>query len=94
MVAEETASFRVVAHGTTNGAAMINTTPDTQLPNILTVVEIAQFLRIGRSAAYELARRHDFPAIRLGRTIRVRRDAFLSWLGRQENGPAGANLCD
>ncbi|MGB9919266.1 MAG: helix-turn-helix domain-containing protein [Moorellales bacterium] len=74
-----------------------SSTPLTQaeLPSILTMVDIARFLRIGRSAAYELARRPDFPAIRLGRSIRVRREAFLAWVvgrEREEKFPAGANL--
>lgn len=55
------------------------------LPEVLTVREIAHYLRIGKSLAYDLARRKDFPAIRLGRTVRVHRDAFLRWLQEQKN---------
>lgn len=53
------------------------------LPPVLTVIEIAQFLRIGRTMAYELTRRKDFPAVRIGRAVRVPRDRFLAWLEQQ-----------
>jgi len=61
-----------------------------ELPRVLTVIEIAHYLRISRSAAYELLRHPDFPAIRLGRTVRVSRAAFMQWLEKQENSHSGA----
>jgi excisionase family DNA binding protein len=47
-----------------------------ELPLVLTVEEAAKTLRIGRTAAYEAARRGDLPVIRLGRSIRVPRHAL------------------
>jgi hypothetical protein len=51
-----------------------------QLPEVTTVEEAAAFLRIGRSAAYELCRqwrltggRAGLPVLALGRTLRVPR---------------------
>ncbi|WP_304459315.1 excisionase family DNA-binding protein [Alicyclobacillus sendaiensis] len=41
--------------------------------------DVARYMRIGRVKAYELARDPSFPTIRVGRLIRVERDAFLSW---------------
>ena len=49
----------------------------------LTVSEVQQALGIGRNAAYCLANRADFPAIRLGNKLIVPRDAFLRWLEAQ-----------
>ncbi|GAW92488.1 helix-turn-helix domain-containing protein [Calderihabitans maritimus] len=63
---------------------------DVKLPEVMTMPDVARYLRISRSAAYELAHDPSFPAIRIGRTIRVRRDAFLHWLQRKENSPAGS----
>jgi excisionase family DNA binding protein len=63
------------------------------LPPVLTMEDVAQYLRIGRTAAYELARRPDFPAVRIGRYIRVNRDAFLRWFGHPEY-QDGGELCD
>lgn len=51
-----------------------------ELPPVLTVPEVARLLRIGRAAAYELANRKDFPTIRVGRTIRIPREALFRWM--------------
>lgn len=47
----------------------------------ITVEEAASLLGIGRSAAYEAARRGQLPARRLGRRLFVPVPAFLEWLG-------------
>jgi excisionase family DNA binding protein len=54
-----------------------------ELPEVLTVEEAAAILRIGRGAAYELARqwresggRSGLPVVTLGRSLRVPRDAL------------------
>lgn len=47
-----------------------------EAPEILTVAEAAQVLRIGRNQAYELIRQGELPALRLGRTIRVSKAAL------------------
>ncbi len=53
------------------------------LPPVLTVEEVAQLLRISRGAAYQAARRGQIPGVcRVGRTLRVSRDAVLDWLGQ------------
>lgn len=58
------------------------TDPST-LPVVLTVEEVARLLRISRGAAYQAARRGELPGVRrVGRTLRVSRDAVLDWLGQ------------
>ena len=47
----------------------------------LSVVEVAELLGIGRSAAYEACRRGDIPTRRLGRRLLIPVPAFLEWLG-------------
>ena len=47
----------------------------------LSVEEVASILRIGRTAAYEAARRGQLPSRRLGRRVLVPVPAFLEWLG-------------
>ena len=44
---------------------------------VLTVVEAAELLKIGRSCAYEAVRNGQLPVIRLGRRILVPRAALL-----------------
>ncbi|MDX1468939.1 MAG: helix-turn-helix domain-containing protein [Acidimicrobiia bacterium] len=47
----------------------------------LSVEETATLLGLGRSAAYEAARRGDIPSRRLGRRVIVPVPALLTWLG-------------
>ena len=49
-------------------------------PSVLTVPEVAKRLRIGRTSAYQLCARPDFPALRVGGQIRVAEDALQRWL--------------
>ncbi|MBW3591044.1 MAG: helix-turn-helix domain-containing protein [Actinobacteria bacterium] len=43
---------------------------------VYTVEEVAELLRIGRSAAYEAVRRGQIPALRFGRRLRIPRSAL------------------
>jgi excisionase family DNA binding protein len=61
-----------------------------QLPDLLTIEEAAQVLRIGRTAAYELARRFratdgqdGMPVIAIGRQLRVPRARLEAWIGAE-----------
>ena len=66
------------------------------LPDVLTVEEAAKVLRIGRGAAYDLARqwrvtdgREGLPVVSFGRSLRVPRAALLRLLDlRDERGTA------
>lgn len=55
-----------------------------ELPLLLTVEELTRTLRISRTMAYELVNRRDFPAIHIGRAIRVPREALFQWLEAQQ----------
>lgn len=51
------------------------------LPYMLTVAQVADFLQIGKNAAYELVRSYNLPCVRLSeRTTRVPKDALISYL--------------
>ena len=63
-----------------------------QLPEVMTVEEAAAFLRIGRSAAYELCRqwrvtggRTGLPVLALGRTLRVPKAGIARMLLAPDN---------
>ena len=47
----------------------------------LSIDEVSSVLGLGRTAAYEAARRGDIPSRRLGRRVIVPVPAFLDWLG-------------
>ena len=48
--------------------------------DVLTVDEAAQYLRIGRSQAYDAIGRGEIPHRRVGRSIRLSRAALRAWL--------------
>jgi excisionase family DNA binding protein len=51
------------------------------LPAILTVDELATFLRVNRKSVYDAVAKGEVPgARRIGRAIRISRDAMLEWL--------------
>ena len=52
-----------------------------EIPAILTVPQLAEFLNIGKNAAYDLARSDQIEVLRIGRKIRVPRHAVLRYLG-------------
>lgn len=52
----------------------------------LKVTEVAEFLRIGRTRAYELVSSGEIPSVRIGRNIRVSRKELERWLeGRRHD---------
>ena len=51
------------------------------LPRLLTAQEVcAQFRSIGRHRLYQLARRGEIPAIKLGRAYRFAASALEAWI--------------
>jgi excisionase family DNA binding protein len=51
------------------------------LPIILKADEVAELLRVNRKTLYEAVQRDEVPGvIRIGRSLRFRRDAVLMWL--------------
>ena len=52
-----------------------------ELPLVLTVQDLARVLKIGRSAAYALARSDQLKTIRVGNKIRIARHELLRYIG-------------
>ncbi len=50
----------------------------------LSIEEVASLLGLGRTAAYEAARRGQIPSRRLGRRVIVPVPALLAWLGAEK----------
>lgn len=50
------------------------------LPQVLTVEEIAGILRIGRNSAYQLVRNNEIQYFRAGRSIRIPKKALILFL--------------
>ena len=59
----------------------------TEQPPVMTVGEVAEYLRIPRASVYKLARRGKIPGKKVGRHWRFRREALDKWLENSHQGP-------
>ena len=50
-----------------------------ELPEVMEVKDIQFFLKISRNTAYDLIKRKEFPTLKIGRLLRIRRNSFLEW---------------
>ena len=50
-----------------------------KLPEVMEVKDIQQFLKISRNTAYDLIKRKEFPTLKIGRLLRIRKESFLEW---------------
>ncbi len=55
---------------------------------IMTLNELAEYLRLAKSTAYKLAQEGKIPGQKVGRHWRFRKDAIDRWLDRGERGSA------
>jgi excisionase family DNA binding protein len=60
---------------------------DVKLHAVMTVDEIATYLRIPRASVYKLAQRGMIPCQKVGRHWRFRRAAVESWLDNKSEWP-------
>lgn len=59
--------------------------------DLLTAEEVAALLRVTPAWVYSETRRHRIPHIRLGRYVRYRRDALVTWMDQLEDRPGTAS---
>lgn len=50
------------------------------LPLTLTVMEVAEALRISRAGVYDLVRTEGFPALKIGSRIVIPKEKFIEWM--------------
>lgn len=53
-------------------------------PELLKVQEAAELLGVSPGNVYNMAHIPGFPAVRIGRTVKIKRRLLLEWLDRQE----------
>jgi excisionase family DNA binding protein len=51
-----------------------------RLPMLLTVRDVEAELQLGRTRTYELLRSGEIPALRIGRALRIPREALERWI--------------
>jgi excisionase family DNA binding protein len=57
-----------------------HTQPRKKNPTIMTVHEVAEYLRMSESKVYRLVKESAIPVMRIGKTWRFRRDRLDDWL--------------
>jgi len=60
----------------------INVEPTKDKLTILTVHEVADYLRMSEAKVYRLVKEHAIPVIRIGKTWCFRKDLLDDWLGQ------------
>lgn len=53
-------------------------------PILLTVEDVQEQIQLGRTKVYELIRDGVLPVLRIGRAVRIRREALERWLDEVE----------
>jgi excisionase family DNA binding protein len=50
---------------------------------ILTIPEVAEYLKISKAKIYLLVSKNEIPHIRLGRNVRIKESDLIRWLEKQ-----------
>lgn len=61
---------------------------DSEQPTIMTVREVAGYLRMHEMTIYRMARQGEIPAYKVGNRWRFNRQRIADWLGEHEVGQA------
>ena len=56
------------------------------MDEVFTIPEAAREAKIGKSTLYLLAQRGEIPVVRIGRSVRVRRETLRRWISDHEAG--------
>ena len=59
--------------------------PYEKRPRLMTIEEVAKYLRISKASVYRLVRGKQIPVSRIGRQLRFRKDVIDNWLSKKEN---------
>jgi excisionase family DNA binding protein len=51
-----------------------------QQPEVMTLDEVAKYLRMGQSTIYKLVNNGDLPAFKIGGSWRVQRELLQKWI--------------
>jgi excisionase family DNA binding protein len=53
--------------------------------SILTIPEVARYLKISKSKMYSLVSKEEIPHLKIGRNVRIRRQDLQAWIEKQCN---------
>lgn len=52
---------------------------------ILTIPEVAHYLKISKSKIYSLVSKEEIPHLKIGRNVRIRRKDLQAWIEKQNS---------
>lgn len=52
---------------------------------ILTIPEVARYLKMSKSKIYSLVAREEIPHLKIGRNVRIRRKDLQAWIEKQSD---------
>jgi excisionase family DNA binding protein len=52
---------------------------------ILTIPEVARYLKMSKSKSYSLVAREEIPHLKIGRNVRIRRKDLQAWIEKQSD---------
>ncbi len=55
------------------------------METILTIPEVARYLKISKSKIYYLVQRGEIPYIRIGRNVRIKESDLMKWLDKHRD---------
>ncbi|WGG47705.1 helix-turn-helix domain-containing protein [Rossellomorea sp. DA94] len=55
-----------------------------ELPDVMTVKHVQQFLGIGRRQSYEMMENPPFNVVRIGKIYKISKVSFLRWLDGED----------
>ena len=79
----------MAVQGATKAHLRRKTVMSKQTPDVMTLNEVAEYLRIPRSTAYKLVQEGRIPGQKVGRQWRFRRDTIDRWLDEGGQAEAG-----
>ena len=48
--------------------------------DILTIPEVAEYLKLSKSKVYKMVQRGDIPSFKIGKSVRLRRTDVIDWM--------------
>ncbi len=55
------------------------------MDEILTIPQVAKYLKISKAKIYYLVQRREIPHIKIGRNVRIRESDLVKWLEKHKN---------
>ncbi len=53
------------------------------IPDVMTINDLQEALRVGRSTAYGLVKNNEIRTFRVGKLIRIRREDFIDYMSEK-----------